>query len=182
VTFGTTVASSSGLQGTIYLLKPHQAKLPNFKRLRPAGTIYTTSLQIPPRRFQDGFPGITSRFEWFAIDYTGRFWVDRAGPHRFRLLSDDGSKLYVSDKLLIDNDGIHSPFAVDGSAFLTRGVHSMRISYFQGPRDTIALYLSVMIPGESGWRVFDTDDFKPPPDPSEWIPGQIRDVKRGSNW
>ena len=25
--------------------------------------------------FREGFPGITDRFEWFAIEYTGTFYV-----------------------------------------------------------------------------------------------------------
>jgi hypothetical protein len=37
--------------------------------MKPVGTIHTSSLNIPPRIFTDGFPGVTDRFEWFAIDY-----------------------------------------------------------------------------------------------------------------
>lgn len=181
-TFGTTVASSSGLRGSIYLLKPHTENLPNFKRLRPVGTIYTTSLRITPRSFLQGFPGITNRFEWFAIDYTGRFWVEQPGIYRFQLLSDDGSKLYINDKMLIDNDQQHSPAAIDGSAHLSRGVYRVRVSYFQGPLDMIALVLSVARPGEPVWRIFDTNDFQPPADQAEWLPGTVSKVKRGENF
>ena len=181
-TFGTTVASSSGLQGSIYLLKSGQEELPNFKRMRPVGSLYTTSLQITPRSFEQGFPGITDRFEWFAIDYTGRFWVERPGQYKFRLLSDDGSKLYINDKLVVDNDGSHMPLSLDGSATLTRGVFNIRVSYFQGPRVSVALVLSVMRPGEFDWQPFDTNHYKPPQDANEWTPGQIRDIKRGENW
>ena len=180
--FGTTVASSSGLRGNIYFLKPVQEELPNFKQMRPAGAIYTTSLRVSPRDFQQGFPGITDRFEWFAIDYIGRFWVDQPGIYRFRLLSDDGSKLYVNDKLLIDNDGLHQPEAIDGSAHFSRGVYRLRVSYFQGPRQYVALVLSVARPGGEAWKIFDTNDFQPPPDPREWLPGTLRDIKRGSNY
>jgi hypothetical protein len=181
-TFGTTVVSSSGLQGSIYLLKPRTEELPNFKRLRSVGTIYTTSLRITPRSFLEGFPGITDRFEWFAIDYTGRFWVEHPGLYRFRLLSDDGSKLYINDKMIIDNDEQHPPAAIDGSAHLTRGVYRLRVSYFQGPRDKVALVLAVVRPGEETWMIFDTNDFRPPADPTEWLPGTVSKVKRGENY
>ncbi|MFN0100494.1 MAG: PA14 domain-containing protein [Bryobacteraceae bacterium] len=180
-TFGTTVAISSGLQGNLYLLSPYTEELPNLKRMRPVGAIYTTSLQIWPRNFQQGFPGITDRFEWFAIDYTGRFWVEKPGVYRFRLLSDDGSKLYINDKTLIDNDGTHAPEAVDGSAHFSRGVHRIRVSYFQGPRSHVALVLSVAGPDTDTWTIFDTNNFQPPTDPDEWLPGKIRNVKQGSN-
>ena len=180
-TFGTTVASSSGLQGDIYLLMPGADALPNFKKLHPVGTIYTTSLRIEPRSFEQGFPGITDRFEWFAIDYNGRFWIEHPGVYRFRLLSDDGSKLYINDKLVIDNDGGHPPAAINGSLRLSRGVFQLRVSYFQGPRFLVALVLAVIRPGEKSWMIFDTNSFQPPADPAEWRPGEVSEVKRGRN-
>lgn len=182
LTFGTTVASSAGLRGDVYLLKDDAVELPNFKRLRPVGSVYTTSLNIPARSFTTGFPGITDRFEWFAIDYNGRIWVDQAGRYQFRLLSDDGSKLWVDDALLIDNDGLHSALTVEGSAQLSRGVHRIRLAYFQGPRAEVALVLSMAGPDKDNWRIFDTNDFQPPPDPKDWVDGTVRQVKRGANW
>lgn len=182
VVFGTTVTSTSGFQGHIYLIEEGSEDLPNFKRKKPVGTIYTTSLRVAPRNFRRGFPGMTDRYEWFAIDYKGRFWVETPGRYRFELLSDDGAKLYLNDKLVIDNDGLHSPMATEGSAELTRGVHNIRVSYFQGPGDTVALVLKVASPEGEDWRVFDMDDFRPPPDKTEWTAGAVRSVKRGSNY
>ena len=181
-TFGTTVAISSGLQGNLYLLKPGGESLPNFRRMQPIGSVYTTSLRISPRSFREGFPGVTDRFEWFAIDYTGRFWVDEPGTYRFRLLSDDGSKLYIDNKLLIDNDGIHPPQKIEGGADFSRGVHSIRVSYFQGPRQQVALVLSIVRPDSGAWKIFDTNDYQPPADPSEWLPGKLSNVKPGSKF
>ena len=109
VTFGTTVVGSSDLRGDIYLLKPETELLPGFKRMKPVGTIYTNTLQVTPRSFVQGFPGVTGQFEWFAIRYTGRFWIETAGRYRFRVLSDDGSKLWIDGELLVDNDGTHPP-------------------------------------------------------------------------
>lgn len=180
VVFGTTVTSSSGLQGQVYLISPDSEELPNFKKLKPVGTVYTTSLRIAPRHFHHGFPGITNRNEWFAIDYKGRFWVEKPGKYGFQLITDDG-KLYINDKLLIDNDGIHPAMSTDGSVELTRGVHHIRISYFQGPGHQLALILHVVQPGNDKWKYFDTNDFRPPPNEAEWTPGTMRALKRGSN-
>lgn len=179
VTFGTTVAISSGLQGDLYMLEPGTQELPSFKRKNSIGTIYTTSLQLWPRLFDQGFPGITDRFEWFAIDYNGRFWMERPGVYKFRLLSDDGSKLFIDGKMLIDNDGLHEPTTVEGQAEFTRGVHQIRVQYFQGPRIRVALVLSILGPGEEEWKIFDTNQFQPPPDPREWVDGKISKIKRG---
>src|SRR5947209_1073214 len=97
--FGTTVVIPDGLRGEIYYLKRNTERLPNFRKLKPVGTVYTTTLNVPPQSFDQGFPGVSKRFEWFAIDYTGKFWVQYAGIHRFLLLSDDGSKLFIDGKL-----------------------------------------------------------------------------------
>jgi hypothetical protein len=166
-TFGTTVVIPSGLRGQIYNIKHRSKQLPKFEKLKPVGTIYTTALNVPTRDFSQGFPGVTKRFEWFAIDYDGKFWIEKPGDYKFSLLSDDGAKLYIDEDVVIDNDGIHSPATVEGSVTLSGGIHHIRVSYFQGPRFQVALVLSVAGPGEAP-RVFSTDEFKPPPNPEDW--------------
>jgi hypothetical protein len=162
--FGTTVVVPDGLRGQIYFLRRNTNKLPNFRRKKPAGTIYATSLNIPTQDFRNGFPGVTDRFEWFAIDYRGRFWIEHAGPYMFFLKSDDGSNLYIDDRLLVNNDGIHTAREKSAAIELSGGTHTIRVSYFQGPRWQVALVLRVARPGEDP-RIFRIDDFKPPPSP-----------------
>ena len=159
-TFGVTVVDTTGLEGKIYFLKRDTPRLPNFQKMKPKGSIYTSELNIPLRHFREGFPGVTKRFEWFAIDYSGRFWIDQPGIYRFALTSDDGSKLYVDDDVVIDNDGVHPNEKRDGSVILAAGLHRIRVSYFQGPRDAVALVLEVARPGDH-WRIFNTHDFRP---------------------
>jgi hypothetical protein len=122
---------------------------------------------VPAQDFRQGFPGVTKRIEWFAIDYRGKFWISAPGAYRFNMLSDDGAKLYIDDQVIIDNDGLHAPLWKDGFVDLAGGLHRMRVSYFQGPKWAIALVLKVSGPHQQ-LRVFSTDEFKPPPDPSEW--------------
>jgi len=159
-TFGVTVVDTSGLEGKVYLIKHNSQRLPDFARLKAKGSIYTTSLNVPPRSFHEGFPGVTNRFEWFAIDYNGRFWIDQPGIYQFSLLSDDGSKLYIDDRLVIDNDGVHPAMTLVESAELAAGAHRIRISYFQGPRFEVALVLKVARPG-GRFRIFSTREFRP---------------------
>jgi len=175
-TFGTTVVDLSALEGRVYLLDPKTEKLPNFEHMKPVGSVYATSLNVWPQSFSEGFPGLTDRFEWFAIVYTGKFWIEKPGEYRFSLLSDDGAKLRVDGKLLVNNDGIHRADAASAGATLSRGAHEIEVEYFQGPRFTLALVLAVSPPGEQ-WRIFNTNDFKPPPDPSEWKKGKISGIK-----
>ena len=61
----------------------------------------------------------------------------------------------------IDNDGLHAPRERTGSVALARGVHDVRVSYFQGPRYQVALVLKIAPPGEE-MRIFNTDELRPP--------------------
>jgi hypothetical protein len=164
--FGVSVYDGSGLTGNIYKLKPNSDEVPNFKRLKPIGTIYTQSLAVPPRDFNEGFPGIPDVFEWFAIDYNGRFWIEEPGEYHFLLTSDDGSRLYIDGKKVVDNDGVHAPETQEGKAKLKRGVHDIHVQYFQGPRYHVALILEVL-PPDGRRRIFSTREFKPPADAFE---------------
>ena len=161
-TFGTTTTANSGFRGQIYNLPPGTQRLPDFSKLKPIGAIYTPYLCVPPRNFEEGFPGVTSRFEWFGIDYTARFWVSKPGTYRFSLTSDDGSNLYVDGKRVIRNDGVHPVIEKRNSVKLKAGAHDIRVAYFQGPRFHVALVLQVAGPGDEEMRVFHTDEFKPP--------------------
>jgi hypothetical protein len=159
-TFGVSVYLT-GLTGQVYAIKPDSEKLPDFKKLKPIATIYTYSLSIPPRDFKEGFPGLPDQLEWFAIDYTGRFWIAAPGAYRFLLTSDDGSRLYIDGKRIINNDGVHAPETKSGVVTLTPGVHDIRVSYFQGPRFHVALTLEVVGP-DGVQRPFNTENFRPP--------------------
>jgi hypothetical protein len=166
--FGTTVVIPSGLKGDIYHVPERSQSLSVLQTLKPVGSIYTSTLSVPPQHFTLGFPGVTERFEWFAIDYNGRFWIEKPGVYRFRLTSDDASMLYIDGLLAIDSDGIHSAIARRCSIRLSGGLHKIRVSYMQGPRDGVALTLEVAGPGDGEPRIFSTEEFKPPGNPEEW--------------
>jgi len=98
---------------------------------------------------------------------TGRFWIAQPGLYRYSLISDDGSKLYIDDDLVIENDGTHATREQGGEKDLSVGMHRIRVSYFQGPRMEVALILRVANPGDRKFRIFTTDEFKPPPE-AQW--------------
>jgi len=145
--FGSPVASDGTFEGNIYFLPENTQKLPDLTKLEPVGTVYATKLDIAPRSFDQGFPGISDRFEWFAIRYTARVVIDEGGKYGFRINSDDGAKLFIDGRLVIDNDGQHAPQSKSGKIDLEPGVHEFVIEYFQGPRYQIALQLFVTPPG-----------------------------------
>jgi hypothetical protein len=160
--FGTTVFSSTGLRGDIYFIPADSKRLPKFEKLKPVGTIYTSELNVPRHDFTLGFPGVTDRFEWFAIDYSGQFWTETPGKYTWALLSDDGSKLYIDGHQVIDNDGVHGATGIAGEIRLKPGEHRIRVSYFQGPRTQVALILAVIPPGDDEFSLFSTEDYLSP--------------------
>jgi polar amino acid transport system substrate-binding protein len=103
---------------------------------------------------------VTDRFEWFAIDYNGSFWIDVPGNYRFRLASDDGSKLFINNTLLINNDGLHPTVTKEAALYLEQGVHHIQVQYYQGPRTEVALVLEVAREGES-YQPFNSQKMAP---------------------
>lgn len=158
VAFGTKDKKDVSIEGKIYFLPDNTEKLPDFRALKSQGSIYTDRWDVPAREFTAGFPGVTNRFEWFALDYIGSIYVPIAGTYAFRLDSDDGSKLYLDGKVVVDNDGQHGMSESSGSVQLTKGDHPFRLSYFQGPATEIGLQLFVTPPGEAE-KIFTLQDF-----------------------
>ena len=164
--FGTDVMSGHGLIGQVYVPGWTIERMPDFDQLTPVYTFVTPNLDVPKRGYTEGFPTPErqSVVENFAIRFRGELAVDTPGTYTFRLVSDDGSKLYINGTLVIDNDGIHglshgkvgasvtvgeetiwersreygSP-GKQGSLKLAAGTHPFEIQYFQGPRYEIAL-------------------------------------------
>ncbi|MBK9186696.1 MAG: hypothetical protein IPM78_10680 [Moraxellaceae bacterium] len=134
-------ASKAAWKGEIYLLATGTSKLPDFNTLTPIGTLFTSAIDIDARPFTEPFPGVPSdRFEDFGVRYQGPLTISEAGDYNFRIISDDGSKLFIDDELVINHDGLHGPSSsARATVNLNKGVHTLRVEYFQGPRTYIAL-------------------------------------------
>lgn len=122
-------------------------KLPDLGAMKPVGQFYAKQLNLPARSFQDGFPGVTDRFEWFAVRYAGKMNASKAGTYNFHVQSDDGSIVWIDGKKVLDNDGQHAPEDANANVTLAAGAHDFQLDYFQGPRYQIALVLWVTPPG-----------------------------------
>ena len=68
--------------------------------------------------------------EHVAVRYTGFVRVPEADLYRFRLASDDGSKLWIGGQLVVDNDGAHATVAKDGAIALGAGLHPIELVWF----------------------------------------------------
>jgi PA14 domain len=147
--FGYDTPVLGCFEGQVFPLATDTQKLPtSYESQKPVSVVYACEWDIAPRAWDQGFPGIADRFEWFAIRYAGAFRTSQAGEYAFRLSSDDGSKLIIDGKVVIDNDTQHPPREARGSVQLAAGDHQMVLEYFQGPRFYINLQLWVTPPGK----------------------------------
>lgn len=100
-------------------------RLPNFDSLKPVslGMVY---------EFGSSLLDTLTRQEHVAIRLTTNIRIDSAGDYTFYLRSDDGSRLYIDDSEIINNDGDHGVLERSGALTLTPGWHALRVDYFNG--------------------------------------------------
>lgn len=68
----------------------------------------------------------------FMVRWTGILTVTKAGKYGFATNSDDGSRLYIGDTLVVDNWGPHSMTKKTGAIELSPGPHSIKIIFQEG--------------------------------------------------
>jgi len=69
--------------------------------------------------------------ERFVTQVSGILSVPQDGAWGLRLISDDGARLYLDSRLVIDHDGLHGPDPKDAVLQLSAGHHRLRIYHFQ---------------------------------------------------
>jgi len=81
---------------------------------------------------QNAWTGLDSRFlEYWSARHSGIIHVPAAGNWTFYLRSDDGSKLWIDDVEIVDNQGHHSMREISGSVWLDSGEHTLRTEFFE---------------------------------------------------
>ena len=160
--FGTTVPNGASLCGDVYEISAQTKKLPDYQRLTPIGMIYTNFLSVTrdANVIGMGLPNITTRMEWVGLDYFGRIWIARSGTYKFQMISDDGARLEIDGKVVIDLDGIHPGKTGSGEISLLAGPHTLHLPYFNGIRAAV-LALYVESEGQT-MTIFNTLNFAPP--------------------
>lgn len=74
---------------------------------------------------------LAGREDQYALVFEGFITVPRTGMYTFYSRSDDGSKVYLHDRLVVDNDGSHSARTRSGQIALEEGKHPFRVAYFE---------------------------------------------------
>lgn len=114
------------------------SSLPNVDSLDPTCSGFTNSISHAP-------PGAPK--DHFALEFKGLISIDTAGAWSFFSSSDDGSRVWINDELVVDNDGLHADLERRGTVRLASGLHSLRVLFFEGAGDE-ALAVSWQGPGQ----------------------------------
>ncbi|MGV3615622.1 MAG: alpha-L-fucosidase [Fimbriimonas sp.] len=95
------------------------SKVPDFRTLTARATSVADAL-------------MPAEAEGVARRYTGYIFAAQTDLYRFALTSDDGARLWIDDKLVVDNDGLHAAETKVGNAPLAKGWHRVEIGWFNG--------------------------------------------------
>jgi mono/diheme cytochrome c family protein len=96
-------------------------KLPDFSKLKPKSSGGVAGFDVK----------IARRNSNYALRFEGYLQVERDAEYTFFVNSDDGSKLYLDDKLVVNNDGEHAPQERSGRARLAKGPHKIIVEFAQ---------------------------------------------------
>ena len=69
--------------------------------------------------------------EYFGFQYKTLLKISQAGKYTFYLTTDDGGKMWIDGKLVINNDGSHGSNTEEAFMDLEAGYHRIEVKYFQ---------------------------------------------------
>jgi mono/diheme cytochrome c family protein len=103
-----------------YELNEEPINLPDFAKLKPTATGQSMGCDL----------GYAQRNDNVAMKFDGWLVIAKEGLYTFHLMSDDGSRLWIKDRLVVDNDGIHAPVAKSGKIKLPAGKTPISVAAF----------------------------------------------------
>ena len=69
---------------------------------------------------------------FYGLKFEGFLKADKQGIYGFHLSADDGVRLTIDGKVVIEHDGIHGMELKKAEIPLAAGYHKMTLEYFQG--------------------------------------------------
>jgi alpha-L-fucosidase len=95
--------------------------LPDFKSLQEIEHGILANISLEPKKSPN----------YFGFEYSGYIKIPEDGIYTFYIASDDGSRLYIGDTLLVDNDGQHAIVEKEDKTALSKGYHSISVTFFE---------------------------------------------------
>jgi putative heme-binding domain-containing protein len=120
---GGGYGGGSGLGVAFYEPAPRDARLETFDGLTPAETLQSSdfTLELPP----------AARSDSFGLLFSGTLFVPETGTYTFFTSSDDGSRLYLDRRCVVDNDGDHGRRERSGTIELAAGPHAIALTFYE---------------------------------------------------
>ena len=82
-------------------------------------------------QFKADIPGFKKN-DQYILRFSGMFTAANRGAYQFKTRSDDGSQLWIDEKLIVNNDGDHGPTDRTGrTAVLAKGTHQIVITFYE---------------------------------------------------
>lgn len=116
-----------GLLGEYYEIGEEIDDFPSLKGMKPA--LRRIDRQIDFAVGNGRFGG-TPLIDQFFVRWTGVLRVPKQGKYMFYLESDDGSRLLIGGKLVVDNNGLHGMEERSGDIDLKAGDHDLRVEFY----------------------------------------------------
>jgi len=123
----TPAATEPGSMVAYYDLDNPQV-LPDFDTLEPYLVEVVSNVDYPSTGGEFAGSGLSDDF---GAVFTGFIDVPETQSYTLYTDSDDGSKLYIGDELIVDNDGLHGMVEKSGSILLGAGLHAIRVEFFE---------------------------------------------------
>jgi hypothetical protein len=101
----------------------------------PGSWPYLDSVDWSQPEYKGYLDGLTlsrkTQEDYFYFRFKGYLYIESPGSYQFRTSSNDGSRLYINDKRLVNNDGIHAmKTATSGGVTLGAGPQKFRLDFF----------------------------------------------------
>lgn len=120
-------ASAPGVRGAYYALTD-PVVLPDFDLLTPYAEQVVPLINYPSTN--GNFAG-SGRADEVGAVFRGYLAVPVTGTYTLFTESDDGSRLWIGDAMVVDNDGLHAMVEQSGSITLEAGLHAVRVDFFE---------------------------------------------------
>lgn len=77
------------------------------------------------------------RNDHFAVEFDAYLLIQESAEYVFHTISDDGSRLWVGDQLVVDNWGFRPSISRSGSIYLAAGYYPVRLEYLEATGDSL---------------------------------------------
>jgi putative heme-binding domain-containing protein len=116
-------SESSGVRIAFYQPNPHRVPIHAFDDREPQAAGVVANF------------GLDNQYvlhpEAYALKFEGTIHIPHDGEYTFATRSDDGSRLYIDDNEVVDNDGLHGMLEKSGSTTLHAGPHRIVVTFFE---------------------------------------------------